>query len=182
MIPPRLNGAPVSFARVLRLWRHDTDFREFFSAALAEAPFATFTWETPALSFDTAEQDFECALMNAPYLDKPATPDAFRDYFEAGKAMVSFANPRGDSTLVAPNPPAPGIDEAPFASIGPFLRAAPRRLTNALWRATAAAAEQAVSGKPIWISTSGAGVAWLHVRLDSSPKYYRYAPYTKPRM
>jgi len=30
---------------------------------------------------------------------------------------------------------------------------------------------------PIWLSTSGLGVYWLHVRLDSFPKYYSYAPY-----
>mmetsp|Transcript_9405 Transcript_9405/g.21189 ORF Transcript_9405/g.21189 Transcript_9405/m.21189 type:complete len:541 (+) Transcript_9405:444-2066(+) len=27
---------------------------------------------------------------------------------------------------------------------------------------------------PVWLSTSGMGVPWLHVRLDSSPKYYTY--------
>jgi len=28
-----------------------------------------------------------------------------------------------------------------------------------------------------WLSTSGLGVGWLHVRLDSRPKYYTYEPY-----
>ncbi len=30
---------------------------------------------------------------------------------------------------------------------------------------------------PLWLSTAGGGVAWLHVRLDSRPKYYGYSPY-----
>jgi hypothetical protein len=30
---------------------------------------------------------------------------------------------------------------------------------------------------PLWISTSGLGVYWLHVRLDARPKYYTYAPF-----
>jgi len=30
---------------------------------------------------------------------------------------------------------------------------------------------------PTWLSTAGGGVAWLHVRLDTRPKYYRYNPY-----
>ncbi len=34
-----------------------------------------------------------------------------------------------------------------------------------------------ISDRPIWLSTAGGGVAWLHVRLDSTPKYYGYAPY-----
>ena len=29
----------------------------------------------------------------------------------------------------------------------------------------------------LWVSTSGLGVYWLHVRLDSYPKYYQHAPY-----
>lgn len=33
---------------------------------------------------------------------------------------------------------------------------------------------------PLWVSTSGLGVSWLHVRLDSRPKYYTYAPYKQP--
>ena len=32
-------------------------------------------------------------------------------------------------------------------------------------------------GTPVWMSTSGAGVSWLHIRLDSRPKYYQYRPF-----
>ena len=35
-------------------------------------------------------------------------------------------------------------------------------------------------GRPLWLNTSGAAVAWLHVRLDSSPKYYRHREYAMP--
>lgn len=27
------------------------------------------------------------------------------------------------------------------------------------------------------LSTAGAGVRWLHVRVDDRPKYYHYRPY-----
>jgi hypothetical protein len=30
---------------------------------------------------------------------------------------------------------------------------------------------------PVWLSTAGMGVAWLHVRLDSRPTYYGHRPY-----
>ena len=30
---------------------------------------------------------------------------------------------------------------------------------------------------PTWLSTAGMGVSWLHVRLDSQPKYYGFAAY-----
>lgn len=35
-------------------------------------------------------------------------------------------------------------------------------------------------GASIWLSTAGISTAWLHVRLDSAPKYYQYAPFRKP--
>jgi hypothetical protein len=31
--------------------------------------------------------------------------------------------------------------------------------------------------QPIWLSTAGMGVAWLHIRLDERPKYYSHKPY-----
>jgi hypothetical protein len=33
---------------------------------------------------------------------------------------------------------------------------------------------------PVWLSTSGLGIYWLHFRLDTVPKYYTYAPYKRP--
>jgi hypothetical protein len=35
------------------------------------------------------------------------------------------------------------------------------------------------AGRRFWISTSGLGVPWVHVRLDSYPKYYQYRPYAQ---
>jgi hypothetical protein len=32
-------------------------------------------------------------------------------------------------------------------------------------------------GVCLWLSTAGMGVSWLHVRLDSSLKYYGYKPF-----
>jgi len=44
-------------------------------------------------------------------------------------------------------------------------------------RSTARAITARLSDRPLWVSTSGLGVAWLHVRLDARPKYYQYTPY-----
>jgi len=37
--------------------------------------------------------------------------------------------------------------------------------------------QKQISDRPTWLSTAGLGVYWLHLRLDSRPKYYRYQPY-----
>ena len=31
--------------------------------------------------------------------------------------------------------------------------------------------------KLTWLNTSGLGVYWLHMRIDDTPKYYRYNKY-----
>ena len=31
--------------------------------------------------------------------------------------------------------------------------------------------------KNVWMSTCGGAVSWLHMRLDSTPKYYSFMPY-----
>jgi hypothetical protein len=33
------------------------------------------------------------------------------------------------------------------------------------------------TGEPVWLSTNGDGVSWLHVRIDERPKYYTHGPY-----
>jgi hypothetical protein len=53
-------------------------------------------------------------------------------------------------------------------------------LISELWRKVADTAVNKMKSEPdadIYISTSGMGVSWLHVRIDSRPKYYNYEPY-----
>jgi hypothetical protein len=47
----------------------------------------------------------------------------------------------------------------------------------ALWEAVGRVAERRLGTAPVWLSTAGAGVSWLHVRLDDRPKYYAFTPY-----
>eukprot|EP01034_Spumella_vulgaris_P037636 gene37636-46431_t len=35
------------------------------------------------------------------------------------------------------------------------------------------------SARRFWLSTSGLGVSWLHVRVDTVPKYYNWKEYKK---
>ena len=48
-------------------------------------------------------------------------------------------------------------------------------------RATGAAVLERLGTRPLWVSTSGVGGYWLHLRLDSDPKYYTYSPYRNGR-
>jgi len=73
--------------------------------------------------------------------------------------------------------PTPLADEGCYTHLARFLRDAPRSQVDAFWRSAGLAMKDRVSSVPTWLSTAGMGVSWLHLRLDSRPKYYRYEPY-----
>jgi hypothetical protein len=57
------------------------------------------------------------------------------------------------------------------------VRGAPESQKHALWALVGKMMEQRMGSSPVWLSTAGAGVPWLHVRLDERPKYYGFGPY-----
>lgn len=152
------------------------------SATLRTSPHAAFFWETPPLSFDAARvTPFEMVTIDAPHLDVAPNPAPFSAALErcAGQhAAVAFPNLGGDATLVAPCAPDPN---AAYSSLAHFLRAAPTEQVDALWVSVGRALQTRIreqrGDSPTWVSTEGSGVAWLHVRLDSTPKYYHHLPY-----
>jgi hypothetical protein len=170
-----LDSRSAAFDEVYRRWRDDADFRSLFNALLADAPYTAFRWETPAVTSATVMRPFECVLLDSPGLARHPDPQAFAEHF-AGAAgeVVSFTNLGGDAVLVVPCPVA---EVSAYGHLAAFVRRAPERQRQALWRAVGEAMSLRVGTKPVWLSTAGAGVSWLHVRLDDRPKYYGYGPY-----
>ena len=172
-----LDSLPVSFADVLRAWQDDAGFRSLFNALLADAPFTAFRWETPAVTAATVTRPFECVLLDRPGLASRPEPEAFAEHFAgAEEGVVSFANLGGDAVLVVPCPVAA---PSAYGHLAAFVRLAPEGQRHALWRSVGEAMARRVGAKPVWLSTAGAGVSWLHVRLDDRPKYYGYGPYRR---
>jgi hypothetical protein len=172
-----LGSSPVSYLEVLSRWRLDADFRSYFNTLLASCPFSAFRWETPALTHTTAQRQFEFVLLNSPELDREPDSDAFASYFrdtQADQLVVEFPNLRGDATLVVPSPKS---DPSSYGHIAAFVRAAPELQRQALWERVGQTMERRLNAQPVWLSTAGAGVSWLHVRLDNRPKYYGHEPY-----
>ena len=86
-----------------------------------------------------------------------------------------FRNLGGDADLVVPCDMGAGAD---YAHLAVFLRTASPAQMRAIWRAVADTAKAWLArGDRLWISTAGLGVTWVHVRIDSRPKYYTHAPY-----
>ena len=174
----RRGGADLSFAQVFAAWRHDAEVRTAFTAALAAAPFAGFFWETPPFTRATAAEPFQFVLVDAPALARMAPErNAFAAELAAGGVVV-FPNLGGDAALVSLAAES-GAPPDVYAHLAAFSRGAPADQQHALWQTVGTAVWERLSDAPLWLSTSGLGVAWLHVRLDTRPKYYTHAPYRR---
>jgi len=171
-----LDASAVSYAEVLRRWQTDADFRSFFNGVLADSPFSAFRWETPPLTSASANRSFECVLLDSPGLARKPDRGAFAEHFRgtAQGGVVEFPNLGKDAIMVVPCPLGPA---SAYGHLGAFVRQAPEAQQHALWRLVGAAMDRRLGAKPVWLSTAGAGVSWLHVRLDDRPKYYGYEPY-----
>jgi uncharacterized protein DUF6940 len=171
-----VNSSAVSYVQVLTRWQNDAEFRAFFNDLLAKAPFAAFRWETPPITSATANRKFEFVLMESAGLARTPDPDAFAEHFvgSSGADVVTFANLGNDALMVVPRPIA---KPSAYGHLAAFAREAPSQQRHRLWAAVGEAMTRRLGAAPVWLSTAGVGVSWLHVRLDSRPKYYGYAPY-----
>jgi hypothetical protein len=171
-----LDSSPVSYAEVLRHWQEDADFRSWFIALLADSPFSAFRWETPPITTAKANRPFEFALLDSPGLAAKPDAEAFAEHFRAANTggVIEFPNLGRDAILIVPCPDGPLLA---YGHLAAFVRQAPDAQKHELWELVGAVMERRLGTKPVWLSTAGAGVSWLHVRLDDRPKYYGFKPY-----
>lgn len=170
-------GRALSRERALMLLQSDEGFRALLMSLLRDSPFAAFRWETPAIVRELLARPFEFVLVDSPELAVAADAQTFAGQFakaSPGAGVVTFANLGGDATLVVPAPLAPA---RVYSHLAAFLRGAPPAQVHALWAAAGREVTAALGDKPLWVSTAGGGVAWVHVRLDARPKYYAHGPY-----
>ena len=185
-ITPPGGGAPLTWAAAIDALADGT-LGPYLDALLVGSPHvgSAFFWETPPLTAATAATTaFEFVTVPGS-LDGTADRGPFSSHFAACPAgdgpVISFANLGGDATLVVPCA-ASGVPEATYAHFAAFTRGAPKAQRLALWRQLGGAIRELLPTRgdaPTWVSTAGGGVAWLHVRLDSAPKYYTHRPYTR---
>ncbi|WP_425617041.1 hypothetical protein NA78x_000709 [Anatilimnocola sp. NA78] len=170
-------SAPATYEQLIQAWRSDEAFRSFFNQLLADVPYASYRWETPSLTTSSVQRVFEFVAIDSPDLAPHPDRHSFAEHFDtagANDTVVTFANLGRNAILVVPCPVGP--DRA-YSHLGTFVRAAPAEQQDLLWQRVGEALDGRLSADPVWLSTAGAGVSWLHVRLDNRPKYYRYDPY-----
>lgn len=168
---------PASVSDVINAWQQDDLFNHWFNQLLADFPYRAFRWETPAATAKSLTNPFEFVLIDSPSLDRTPDQQAFAEHFQAANSgVVTFANLGGDAVMVVP---CPESQPTAYGHLAAFVRQAPVAQQNELWKSVGCAMKQRVNAKPVWLSTAGAGVSWLHVRLDDRPKYYHHDPYRR---
>ena len=169
-------GEFLTFVTFLNLLFESPEFLDSWINTLQSIPFDAFRWETPALTTTSQHNPFECVFINSPGLAPSPEPATFQEHFNlAGDAEEAvFRNLGGDTTLIAPCPIG---DPTDYRHLAVFVRRAPEAQVRSFWKRVAMVTKEHIGSVPVWLSTAGAGVYWLHVRLDPRPKYYGHSPY-----
>lgn len=172
-------NAPLTFREYLRALEEDPAFSDWYTALLVESGQSAFFWEHPPLSTASLDDPAEFVLVSGPSLAAiRADPEPFRAPLARfpRSDVASFENLGGDALLVVPRAVAPPEG---YAHLSAFLRSAPASQIAELWRHTGRVVREKVCARSKWLSTAGTGVAWVHIRLDDRPKYYRFGPYMR---
>lgn len=177
---------PISWGQALRLLEkpgaQGQVLRDLLTGVLTKCQFRAFFWECCPV---TPGGSFEFVLLDAPELvRRRPSPEAFRSHFpksvQPQQLIVSFLNLGRDAQLLAPAPVGSQSFEG-YQHLAAFLRSGQvsAHQKDALWQKLGQITLQCLDAfpGPWWIGTDGREVPWLHVRLDSSPKYVKWPPY-----
>ncbi|WP_411846074.1 DUF6940 family protein [Roseibacillus persicicus] len=168
------DGRCLTNEEVHRLWQEDAAFALFYSETILGAGYDGFCWETPPVTNDSLDIEHEFVVVDSVSHQNIRPNSApFNEHFGCGDLTVAFPNLGRNGVMIAP---APG-DDFDGGTIATFLRSASEERIADLWSVVGRETNLHLSDTPMWLSTAGLGVSWLHVRLDSRPKYYRYTPY-----
>lgn len=146
-----------------------------FNQALINSAFDSFFWEVKPISIKSINQDFEFVIVNSEALKKISPNSShFEKYFTKNDTVVNFSNLSGDAELIVPTPMS---STTKYAHIADFVRTAKQHQRLDFWKKVVKTYSNHIGNETKWLSTSGLGVAWLHVRIDSKPKYYQHLEY-----
>lgn len=172
----RREGEQLRWSEMRNGLERDADARAALTEAIRSADAEALYWECTPWKPD-ADPLFEMMIIptNA-MVNRETDRSAFEEHFDGSALVQTFPSLRGDAMLVVPEPV--GRTDL-FGHLATWIRHADPEQIEALWIAVAKAIDEWRAAKrgTLWVSTAGGGVPWLHVRLDSRPKYYKHGPY-----
>ena len=168
---------PMTFLQVFNAWQKNKDFVLWYNQLIAgNGLFEAIYWEHPPICNLNINNVYEMTFSDARSLRNVyADRDAFAEHFKADKTVVDFDNLRGDAHLVVPCPNSLVKD---YTHLCAFTSRATEIEVISFWKRVGECCCNYMMGdEKRWLSTAGNGVYWLHVRLDTRPKYYKSRKY-----
>jgi hypothetical protein len=171
----KVGAVYLSRQKMLELMASNDEFADWYTQLLVATNYPAAYWEHPPLTKSALNLPAEFVVLDAPsLLNKRSDQQTFADHFDIAANVAVFPSLGKDALLIAP---CPVKSKQSYRHLLEFLRTAPVRQIHDLWRTVGEESLAAVATRPFWLSTSGLGVPWLHIRLDSTPKYYQHEPY-----
>ena len=153
-------------------------FRNEIIQIFKKSKFENVYWEFPPYYKTTTQSKAQFVFMSTSSFGK-ADSENFKEHLsnrETGEIVV-FNNLSGDTKLISI---ASKNNNDMFCHIMQFMKNAPSEYKhNLLIKIGCEMLKYSNSTSPIYLSTHGHGVSWLHIRICNRPKYYTYKEYTK---
>lgn len=168
----------ILYKDAILMLQKDEAFINMVIEILKNCKFKSYFFETPPVQIKVYDKiPFEFVLVDAVRLNNiKSDKNAFQQNF-TNDFTVSFENLSKNALLIVPCPRDMDIIHQ-YAQLATFVREAKIDEIYSLLKLTALKMDEVVKkNKPIWLSTSGLGVYWLHMRIDTFPKYYTYFEY-----
>ncbi len=169
----------LSFEDVFKLWENNPEFIAFYTDELIKLDYPAFYWEHPAISKEFLPKKYECILQRSQPLEHlPSNENAFKNYLDSKEQVADFMNLGKNARLVVPTKK---TEDEIYNHIGKFIRLANKeQVIEVFKRVGQTVIEELEQQKLIWLNTAGLGVIWLHIRMDTRPKYYKTKKYKDP--
>lgn len=170
-----VDGAVLSFSDWMRFMLTSQAFVINFNRIFVESTMESYFWEVRPLTRNILDKPFEFVLVESkklPFIKQNGS--AFKAYFRKKDLVVVFPSLRKDAQLIVPTPISENTN---YSQISKFSRSAEEKQIIEFWKNVALVYREAIGTKKKWLSTSGLDVYWLHVRVDSRPKYYQHNDY-----
>ncbi|EDM25266.1 hypothetical protein LNTAR_24843 [Lentisphaera araneosa HTCC2155] len=168
-------GKALNYKLFFQKLKSDINFRTIFIEVLQKSNFRSYRFETPVVNSSSNDKPFEFVLVNSPELSNSQDELPFHEHMNMNKEkVISFLNLSKTSQLIIPNKVS---SQDIHSHIANFVRKGPLNQIHELFKIVGNTVLNSIGSSNIWISTAGGGVDWLHIRIDKSPKYYRYKKY-----
>ncbi|MEM1324965.1 MAG: hypothetical protein AAGI23_03375 [Bacteroidota bacterium] len=166
----------MTFRELFERWRDDPTFITFYVDTLKATDFSALYWEHPALRSTYLDLPYECIVQRSRPLERlSADEQSFERYIHQPELVVDFENLGGDARLVVPTKQ---TEEKIYSHLSKFIRLADAVQINAVFQRVGTTIFEEIEKKnTIWLNTAGLGVIWLHIWMDTRPKYYKTVAY-----